>query len=100
MMEENNDISLIGGLALVYLTGPMHKKYSTTFLWGHPFSKYVFNPFPSPFPNSFLPICTHLELLLTYFKHSRTYELNNMMQMLHVNENSNIKYNIIQVKLN
>ena len=30
MMEENNDIFLAGGDALVYLTGPMHKKYSTT----------------------------------------------------------------------
>ena len=34
------------------------------------------------------------------FKHSRTYVLNNMTQMLQVNKNSNIKYNIIQVKLN
>ena len=49
MMEENNDIFLVGGDALVYLTVPMHKKYSTTFVWGHPFSTYVslerfFNP--------------------------------------------------------
>ena len=41
MMEENNDIFLAGGDALVYLTGPMHKKYSTTFVWGHSFSTYV-----------------------------------------------------------
>ena len=27
MMEENNDIFLAGGDALVYLAGPMHKKY-------------------------------------------------------------------------
>ena len=51
MMEENNDISLGGGDALVYLTGPMHKKYSTTSVWGHPFSTYgsydrLFNPPP------------------------------------------------------
>ena len=57
MMEENNDISLGGGDALVYLTGPMHKKYSTTSVWGHPFSTYVsydrlFNPPP-------LSSCTH-----------------------------------------
>ena len=51
MMEENNDIFLGGGDALVYLAGPMHKIYSTTFVWGHPFSTYVsyerfFNPPP------------------------------------------------------
>ena len=41
-MEENNDIFLAGGDALVYLTGPMKKKYSTTFVWGCTFSTYVF----------------------------------------------------------
>ena len=41
MMEENNDIFLADGDALVYLAGPMHKKYSTEFVWGHPFSTYV-----------------------------------------------------------
>ena len=38
MMEENTDIFLAVGDALVYLAGPMHKKYSTAFVWGHPFS--------------------------------------------------------------
>ena len=46
-MEENNIILLVGGDALVYLTVPMHKKYSTIFVWGR-----FFNP---PFP------WTHLE---------------------------------------
>ena len=41
MMEENNGIFLAGGDALVYLAGPMHKKYSTTFVWGHSFGTYV-----------------------------------------------------------
>ena len=31
-MEENNDIFLAGGDALVHLAGPMHKKYSKTFV--------------------------------------------------------------------
>ena len=49
MMEENNKIFLAGGNRLVYLAGPMHKKYTTTFVSGHPFSTYVsydqfFNP--------------------------------------------------------
>ena len=56
MTEENKYIFPAGGDALVYLTGPMHKKYSTTFAWGHPFSTHVyqdrfFNPFPP---------CTHM----------------------------------------
>ena len=41
MTEENNDIFLAGGDAQVYLTGPVHKKYSTTFVWGHPIIRYV-----------------------------------------------------------
>ena len=40
-MEKNNDISLAGADALVYLAVLMHKKYSTTFVWVHPFSTYV-----------------------------------------------------------
>ena len=51
MMEENSDIFLADCDALVYLTEPVHKKYSTAFGWGHPFSTYVsynqlFNPLP------------------------------------------------------
>ena len=41
MMEENNDIFLAGGDALVYLAEPLYKKYSATFSWDHPFSIYV-----------------------------------------------------------
>ena len=41
MMEEKNHIFLAGGDAVVYLAGPVDKKYSTTFAWGHPFSTYV-----------------------------------------------------------
>ena len=49
MMEENNDIFLAGGDALVQLAEPLHKKYSTIFVWGYPFGTYVsddrfFNP--------------------------------------------------------
>ena len=32
MMEENNNIFLAGGDALVYFAGPMHRKYSPTFV--------------------------------------------------------------------
>ena len=41
MMEENSAIFLAGGDALLYLVGPTHKKCSTAFVWGHPFSTYV-----------------------------------------------------------
>ena len=40
-MAENNDIFLAGGDASLYLTEPMHKKYSPTFICSHPFSMYV-----------------------------------------------------------
>ena len=51
MMEENGDIFLAGGDALVYLPGPLHKKYFTVFVWGHPFSTYVsYGQFLNPIP--------------------------------------------------
>ena len=60
MMEENNEIFLAGGDPLVHLAGPMHKKYTTTFVSGHPFSTYVsydqFFNLPLIFTHS-----THLE---------------------------------------
>ena len=34
-MEENNDIFLAGGDAVIYLAEPMYKPCSTTFVWGH-----------------------------------------------------------------
>ena len=37
MIKGNNDISFAGDDALKYLDGSMHKKYSMTFIWGHPF---------------------------------------------------------------
>ena len=52
-MEENNDIFLTGGNALVHLAKPMHKEYSTKFVWGHPFSTYVSFDL---FFNSHLPV--------------------------------------------
>ena len=41
MMEENNDIFLAGGDALLYLAEPMHKKYSRKLFFGNAFSTYV-----------------------------------------------------------
>ena len=58
-MEEKNDIVLAGGDALVYLAGPMHKKYYTKFVWGQPFSTYVsYDRFFNPLP--LVRICSHL----------------------------------------
>ena len=64
MMEENNDNFLAGGDTLVYLARPVQTKYSTAFVWGHPFSTYVsynrfFNPSRSPPP--LVQVCKHLE---------------------------------------
>ena len=63
LMEENNDIFLGDGNALVYLAGPIRNKYFTTIVSGYPFSTYVsydriFNPTPLP-PRPFIP-CTHM----------------------------------------
>ena len=56
MMEENSDIFVAGGDALVYLALPMRKKNSTTFVWDHPFRTYVSQ---NQFFNSPLP-CKHM----------------------------------------
>ena len=58
MTEENNNIFLAGGDALVYLTEPMHKKYFTKFVWGNPFDTYLSYDqfFNSPSP---VHTCTH-----------------------------------------
>ena len=37
-MDGSNDIFLAGDNALGYLARPMHKTYSTTFIWGYLFS--------------------------------------------------------------
>ena len=61
MMEEKNGIFLGGSDVLVYLVGPVHKRYSTTFVWGHPFSTFVFYDrfFNLPSPSSPSP-CMHI----------------------------------------
>ena len=54
-MEENNDIFFAGGYTLMYLTQPMHKKYSTIFVWViHLARTYLMTDFSTPSP------CTHL----------------------------------------
>ena len=37
-MEGSNDIFFAGDVALGFFAGPMHEKYSMTFIWGQPFS--------------------------------------------------------------
>ena len=60
MMEGNNYIFLGGGDALVYLAGPMHKKYSTMFRAIHLVRTYLrinFSTSPPP------PPCKHMNAL-------------------------------------
>ena len=62
MMEENNEVFLAGGDALVYLAEPIHKKYSATFASSDPFSTYpIFQP-PSP--------CTYMYTFYMTPRHS------------------------------
>ena len=108
MMEENNDIFLAGDDTLVYFTGPMHTKNILQHLLGaiHLVRMYLRTNFsmpPSPCKHmyTFRVTVTAVGLFQKIvFKHYRTYVLNNMTQMLQVNKNSNIKYNMVQVKLN
>ena len=56
-MEENNDIFLAGGDALVYLAGPMHKKNIPQHLFGaiHLVRTYLMTDFSIPLPQ-FAPV--------------------------------------------
>ena len=54
-MEENNDIFIAGGNALVYLTESMHKK---AFVWGHSLSTYL--PYDQSFNLLFLFTPVHI----------------------------------------
>ena len=60
MMEENNDIFLAGGHALVYLAVPMHKNIPQH-LFGsiHLVRTYLRTDFSTPL--SLVSICTHSE---------------------------------------
>ena len=51
MVEENNDIFLAGGDALVLLAEPMQKKYSTKLFWViHLVRTYLITDFSTPLP--------------------------------------------------
>ena len=51
MTEENRNIFLPGGDALVYLAGTTHEKCYTTIVWYHSFSTCVsYDRFSTPFP--------------------------------------------------
>ena len=106
-MEENNNIFLDGRDTLVYLPGLIHKKIFHNICLGSSILYVrilglIFQP-PSPFKHmyAFSETATAVELfqkvILNTIVH---YALNNMTQILQVNKNSNVKYNIIQVKLN
>ena len=92
MMEENIDVFLVGGDALVYLAKPMHKKYSTTFVWGHPLSAYVsyyrfFNPVPLYAP-------VHILYDPPPFPQFRTYLMDGLFLNHKTNKNIQISYSL------
>ena len=106
MMKENNNIFLADGDALVYLAIPIHRKYSTTFFGAIHFVRTYLrtNFLTSLFLVSYVGIWSNCFCRRVVpkksFKDNRTYELNNITQMLQVNKTSNIKYNVIHAKLN
>ena len=102
-MEENNNIFLAGGDALVYLAGSMRKNIPQH-LFGPSIQQVrilgpIFQPTP-PCKHMYAFRATITAVPKNSFKHNCTYILDNMPQMLQVNKNSTIKYNVIRVKLN
>ena len=67
MMEENNDIFLAGGDALVYFTEPLHKKYSAIFVSGDPLCTYVSYDrfFNRHSPYTPFCVCDFIDLILS-----------------------------------
>ena len=58
----NNDIFLASNDPLGHLGGPMHKKYSMTFIWGNPFSMCrPYDQFFDPSHISFVRTCRQFE---------------------------------------
>ena len=89
-MEENNDIFLAGGDALVYLAEPMYKKYSTKLFWGTSFSTYV------SYDVLFSP-CTQLYTFLMNsppFPQLRTYLMDGLFLNQKTNNNIPISYSL------
>ena len=89
-MEENNDIFLAGGDALVYLAEPMYKKYSTKLFWGNSFSTYV------SYDVLFSP-CTQLHTFLMNsppFPQLRTYLMDGLFLNQKTNNNIPISYSL------
>ena len=87
-MEENSDIFLAGGDALVYLAEPMHKKYSTRFVCGHPFSTYVsYDWFSNPLP-LYAPV--HILDEPYPFPQLRTYLMDDLFLNQMTNKNTRI----------
>ena len=89
-MEENNDIFVAGGDALVYLAEPMYKKYFTKLFWGNSFSTYV------SYDVLFSP-CTQLYTFLMNsppFPQLRTYLMDGLFLNQKTNNNIPISYSL------
>ena len=86
-MEENNDIFLAGGDALVHLAKSMQKRYFWKFIWAHLFSTYVSY---DRFFNSLLPYAPlHILCDSPPFPQLRSYLMDSLF--LNQNRNSNIR---------
>ena len=83
-MEENSNIFLASGDALVYLAEPMHEKYSTKFVWVYPFNTHVSYDhfFNSPSPVRTLTHFGWLPLPLSQLRRS-------LMDGLFLNQSTN-----------
>ena len=106
-VEENNGIFLVTVMLQCTWSDQCTKNIpqpSTTFGAIHLVSTYFRTDFSTP-PSSkhmyAFRVCYCRRFVpKNYFKHNRIeYVLNNMMQMLQVNKNNNIKYNTSKIKL-
>ena len=83
MREGNNDIFLAGDDALGYLTRPMHKRYSMTFIWDHPFSTCgCYDQFFKHPTSPFVRTCTHLEYPHILRKWSHRFDLVDLIDLI------------------
>ena len=106
MVEENNDIFLVTVMLQCTWSDQCTKNIpqpSTTFGAIHLVSTYFRTDFSTPRSSKHMyvfRVCYCRRVVpKNYFKHNRSYVLNNMMQMLQLNKNNNIKYNTSKIKL-
>ena len=73
----------------MYFAKPMHKKYSTKFVWGYLVPTYHMTDFPTPFP-----LYTPVNMIPWMIPVLRTYLMDDLLLNQKTNNNIRISYSL------